>query len=625
MADGNCNALDRLGFLDDELAKVRELRILGEAGSGVNDGRKDEQAEKIEGIIREAKTVLAQLKTRNESKLSYPWYSFQSILAVALAPMSADLERQADALVSSATNIARATAQFRKRYEFIYRAALYALLPEQIVPDDSSLWDNDINAGFLMTANSLCFTFQACGAVSISSTLDDEHLLNRSLVSLSVRMAAILEMTRKQREHIDVHAKELAERAGDLFQNILVTSQSDSLSRAAVSLFLEDVTRMIGILEVYISDGISTEISFVASIDREWREQQACGWEGIFSRQKTHESVLVPINRMRHWDTRISRRNELTATEVQRSGLLVKNMSQNDLTFAIVAKRMEENCIVERFHGTIVKQNFESGVKRREGSYADVRRVRLNEQRNLWNMWCFNEVAVKVIRKTGPEHVIAKRVFREFIIWSQMRHPNIVPLIGLWFDFGCETGLPAFVSPWLEHGSLLRYLRERPDMDRAQRLHLLLGVAKALAYMHNHQPCVCHGDINPDNILVSNGDAFVCDFGISHISAPCRGLTTDPHGGWRYRAPEQLKGEPTPTPQSDMYSFGLLCYFVLTGHVPWNEIMEADRISNPDVIMRRPDSMLSVDCELLEYCWMRDPRLRATATIAVGKLDVLVK
>lgn len=58
-----------------------------------------------------------------------------------------------------------------------------------------------------------------------------------------------------------------------------------------------------------------------------------------------------------------------------------------------------------------------------------------------------------------------------------MKHPNIVPLIGLWFDLGSETGLPGFVSPWLEYGSLSSYLRGKPDLDRVRRLHLVRSVS----------------------------------------------------------------------------------------------------------------------------------------------------
>ncbi|KAL5513662.1 hypothetical protein ACEPAH_4061 [Sanghuangporus vaninii] len=586
MADEYSNALGRLDYLDYEVAKARKLGLLGETGPGVENGRKDEQAEKIENIIAVAKGVLSRSKTEDESnsESSYAWYSIRGILGVVFAPKKTDLTKHFDAHVSSALNIARTTAQFRKRYEFIYRAAFYAILPMRTVTKEVPPMGREIKAKCLMSASGICLgTFQTNGLAHFSSRLDSDHLLDQSLISLSSRVATILEVTWKQVWHhignrmlflqsdaqhqvVDALAKEIIERAGYLFQDILVKSQSDSIRRATVSLLLEDISRMIEILETYVNEGKSNDMSFITSLDRRWREEYANGWKYSVPQRQTQDSVLGLITRTRYWKTDIA-----------------------------------------------------------QGNALDTLRARDTLFLKAGNSWRFNEVAVKVLRSTGPEHAISLRALREFIIWSQMKHPNIVPLIGLWFDFGCVTGLPAFVSPWIEHGSLLKYLSDRPNMDRPERLHLLLGVAKALAYMHNHQLCVSHGDINPENILVSNGNAFVCDFGISHISEPYRGLTTDPHGNWRYRAPEQLLGRSTPTPQSDMYSFGLLCYNVLTCLEPWHDISEADRLNNPNVMMSCPDSMLADDYELLVYCWMIDPRLRATASIAVSSLNELVE
>ncbi|KAL5492867.1 hypothetical protein ACEPAI_4315 [Sanghuangporus weigelae] len=621
MVDIFSDALDKLGFLNSELEKARKCGILGETGPHVTDRRRDKQAEEIESIIAMVNSLM--IRTEKDGDTSYPMYSFRAMLTALFGSPNTNLKTRVEKLVSGAIGLTMATTKFRKPYVSIYKAAFQAILPEPTVVRDESR--KGITAGSITGVG--LPVFQLFPAVQSPSELDTSHLLDLNLVVLSARMARTLDAMWNQNEGIESPVKNLVQRAGDLFQDILVTSQIDSSSRAVVFSLLNDISRMIEILEAYISDGVSTELSFITSLDREWCERRASGWKPKAG-WSSFSSIffLRLIDFAKAANSRIGFRPEHQVTQMfRRNNLSVDDTSRKDLTFGEVAKKMEKYCTVEKFCGTFGRQTFSSGSRRREGSYANVRRVRLDEERSAGHGWRFNEVAVKVLRRTGPEHVISLRAFREFIIWSQMKHPNIVPLIGLWFDFGYETGLPAFVSPWIEHGSLSRYLSNRPNMDRAERLHLLLGVANALAYMHNHQPCVCHGDINPENILVSNGDAFVCDFGISHISEPYRGLTTDPHGDWRYRAPEQLLGESTPTPQSDMYSFGLLCYKVLTCLEPWHAISEAGRLSNPHVIMPCPDSMLADDYELLVCCWMTDPRLRATATIAVRSLDELVE
>lgn len=54
---------------------------------------------------------------------------------------------------------------------------------------------------------------------------------------------------------------------------------------------------MVGILEVYVNGGISTEISFLASLDRKWHEGVECNLENIFSPFQRHESFLDSVGR----------------------------------------------------------------------------------------------------------------------------------------------------------------------------------------------------------------------------------------------------------------------------------------------------------------------------------------
>ncbi|OCB90306.1 hypothetical protein A7U60_g2480 [Sanghuangporus baumii] len=313
------------------------------------------------------------------------------------------------------------------------------------------------------------------------------------------------------------------------------------------------------------------------------------------------------------------------------------NLPEN-LTYEAIVEKMTELSDHLAFSGSPGSQHNLSGDAPRGGSYSKVYKVKLREElrvdvehpgkSNVRLRWDIDEVAVKVLKISAPEEEedISRRAFREFIVWSQMRHPNIIPLVGLWFDFTPDAKLPAFVSPWITNGSLSVYLQKKGRIKRKRRLRLLLDVAKALAYMHNNHPQVCHGDINPDNILVLDGRAFVCDFGISQMSPLYDGLFTKPHGDWKYRAPEQLPGEsvPAPTPRSDMYSFGLLCYNVLTGLEPWKGISQGQRINKRGLIMRRPKSMPVNEYTFLKYCWKLDPRLRATANIAIAKLEELI-
>jgi non-specific serine/threonine protein kinase/serine/threonine-protein kinase len=100
-------------------------------------------------------------------------------------------------------------------------------------------------------------------------------------------------------------------------------------------------------------------------------------------------------------------------------------------------------------------------------------------------------------------------------------------------------------------------------------------VCSAIDYAHEKR--IIHRDIKPSNILInSTGSPKLLDFGIAKILDPnlihesinptasmLRMMTPD------YASPEQVQGEDV-TPQSDIYSLGVLLYELLTGHKPYN-------------------------------------------------------
>jgi serine/threonine-protein kinase len=85
----------------------------------------------------------------------------------------------------------------------------------------------------------------------------------------------------------------------------------------------------------------------------------------------------------------------------------------------------------------------------------------------------------------------------------------------------------------------------------------------AVAYAHQNR--IIHCDIKPDNvILMSNGRLQLMDFGIARIAL--RTIVGSGSGTVGYMAPEQAMGRPST--KSDVFSLGLLCYKILTGHLP---------------------------------------------------------
>ncbi|KAH8111757.1 kinase-like domain-containing protein [Phellopilus nigrolimitatus] len=159
-----------------------------------------------------------------------------------------------------------------------------------------------------------------------------------------------------------------------------------------------------------------------------------------------------------------------------------------------------------------------------------------------------------------------KRIVREMNVWSKLKHENIVPLLGIWENFK-PNSYTVPVSPWMTNGTLEKYSRN--DLNMSQRLSIMRDIARALDYMHNHeQGDIAHADLKPDNILVKDGRAYLCDFGLSHLHGRIEGFTSKQHGNNRWKAPEMIsasveeKMKFKPTCANDIYSFGLIFLFV---------------------------------------------------------------
>ena len=177
-------------------------------------------------------------------------------------------------------------------------------------------------------------------------------------------------------------------------------------------------------------------------------------------------------------------------------------------------------------------------------------------------------VAIKVIRtdQFAPSMLgeMLKRFEREAKALAKLSHPNIVHV----HDYGEHEGAPYLVMEYLSSGTLKQ--SQGVPVPWQQALHILLPIAQALAYAHEHN--VIHRDIKPANILLTeNGLPMLSDFGIAKILESNAGGTLTGTGMSigtpEYMAPEQWTGQASP--QSDIYSLAVVLYELVTGRKPY--------------------------------------------------------
>lgn len=158
------------------------------------------------------------------------------------------------------------------------------------------------------------------------------------------------------------------------------------------------------------------------------------------------------------------------------------------------------------------------------------------------------------------------RFEQEAKIASRLNHPNIVTVI----DYGSATQEDAafyYLVMTLIEGSDLTLASQK--MSLVERLKVVQEIAEALDYAHTNG--IVHRDIKPQNILIQadTGRALLTDFGIAKgQSNPDLTQTGMTLGTPHYMSPEQALGK-SADGRTDIYSLGVVLYYLLTGKVPY--------------------------------------------------------
>jgi serine/threonine-protein kinase len=206
---------------------------------------------------------------------------------------------------------------------------------------------------------------------------------------------------------------------------------------------------------------------------------------------------------------------------------------------------------------------YEILEKLREGGMGAIYKVRhrlLDEVR-----------VVKVIRSNmAPSPDAGDRFLREARVAIRLRHPNIAQL----HDFAIGTDGNAYIiMEFIDGWTLQEILQRQGPPPAALSLEIARQSLKALGYLHRQK--IVHRDVAPDNLMLTwdvDGHALVklIDLGIAKAFEGGAGALTSTGiflGKPRYASPEQFGGTGLDA-RSDLYSFGVVLYELLTGRCP---------------------------------------------------------
>lgn len=173
-------------------------------------------------------------------------------------------------------------------------------------------------------------------------------------------------------------------------------------------------------------------------------------------------------------------------------------------------------------------------------------------------------VAIKVLKQEFSEDANFVSKFRiEAQSAAGLVHPNIVNV----YDVGDEEGIHYIVMELVEGITLKRYIEKKGKLSVKEAVSIAIQVAQGMEAAHSHK--IIHRDIKPQNIIISKeGKVKVTDFGIARASTS-QTINSLAMGSVHYISPEQARGGYSDE-KSDIYSFGITLYEMLTGLVPFD-------------------------------------------------------
>lgn len=204
------------------------------------------------------------------------------------------------------------------------------------------------------------------------------------------------------------------------------------------------------------------------------------------------------------------------------------------------------------------------------------------------------------------DHEKLTKFYHEHQILNRLNHPNVVKIFA--FSYGDDENGPSvlleFCPSNLKHAVL--------HLSDEERVRVIVEISEAMNCVHGHG--IVHGDLNLKNILLDqNKHVKVTDFGLRdlvHLELPKKDQIPVSRK-YLFMAPELLQGQIEFDQKIDVFSFGVIVYFVLMkGKYPRLNLTNAEKGKRPPI----PKSLSKFANNLIKSCWATDPRERPTFT-----------
>lgn len=223
----------------------------------------------------------------------------------------------------------------------------------------------------------------------------------------------------------------------------------------------------------------------------------------------------------------------------------------------------------------------------------------------------WNQVKLRIF---GGDQAMIDRLFSEVRLLSSLKNKNIITFYWVWRDK--ERNTLNFITEVCTSGNLREYRKKHRHVSIKALKKWSWQILKGLDYLHTHDPCIIHRDLNCSNIFINGniGQVKIGDLGLaatvgkSHCAHSILGTP-------EFMAPELYEEQYTEL--VDIYSFGMCVLEMITLEMPYSECNSVAKIYKKVSSGVRPQGMDKVkDPEVkafIEKC-LGQPKARPSAS-----------
>ena len=248
------------------------------------------------------------------------------------------------------------------------------------------------------------------------------------------------------------------------------------------------------------------------------------------------------------------------------------------------------------------------------GSYATVLEL------EYMGLKCAGKKIHELLLRQGDASYTVRRFEEECRLLSQIRHPNIVQFLGVYFQQGVQA--PILVMEFLPI-DLTSCIEQYGILPQEISYSILHNVALGLCYLHGQTPPIVHRDLSSNNVLLTpNMTAKISDLGVARILnlTPLQvSRMTQTPGTPAYMPPEVMVANPKYDTSVDEFSYGILMIHMFSGRWPEPQVgpirIEGGKLIPVTEAERREVFFKAIEdnhplMDLIHKCINNDPQQR---------------